>query len=87
MNARGLIFAAPLVGTAILRAGQRSVNVVLRSIQKDVTFQPTDMIVANWPVRVGQVFGHHPPINASPGQPAEYRFRHPALISCEHARL
>ena len=46
----------PLVGTAILRAGQRSVNVVLRSIQKDVTFQPTDMIVANWPVRVGQVF-------------------------------
>jgi multidrug efflux pump subunit AcrA (membrane-fusion protein) len=46
----------PLVGTAILRAGQRSVNVVLRSIQKDVSFQPTDMIVANWPVRVGQVF-------------------------------
>src|SRR6185437_16470915 len=25
-------------------------------IQKDVTFQPTDMIVAKWPVRVGQVF-------------------------------
>jgi hypothetical protein len=46
----------PLVGTAILKAGQTSVNVVLRSIQKDVTFQPTDMIVAKWPVRVGQVF-------------------------------
>ncbi len=46
----------PLVGTAILKAGQRSVDVVLRSIQKDVTFQPTDMIVARWPVRVGQVF-------------------------------
>jgi hypothetical protein len=46
----------PLVGTAILKAGQKSVNVVLRSIQKDVIFQPTDMIVAKWPVRIGQVF-------------------------------
>jgi multidrug efflux pump subunit AcrA (membrane-fusion protein) len=46
----------PLVGTAILKAGQKSVNVVLRSIRKDVTFQPTDMIVAKWPVRIGQVF-------------------------------
>ena len=46
----------PLVGTAILEAGQKSVDVVLRSIQKDVTFQPTDMIVAKWPVRIGQVF-------------------------------
>jgi hypothetical protein len=46
----------PLVGTAILEAGQKSVKVVLRSIQKDVVFQPTDMIVAKWPVRIGQVF-------------------------------
>jgi multidrug efflux pump subunit AcrA (membrane-fusion protein) len=46
----------PLVGTAILRAGQRRVDVVLRSIQKDVTFQPTDMVAAAWPVRIGQVF-------------------------------
>jgi multidrug efflux pump subunit AcrA (membrane-fusion protein) len=46
----------PLVGTAILEAGEKSVNVVLRSIQKDVIFQPTDMIVAKWPVRIGQVF-------------------------------
>jgi hypothetical protein len=46
----------PLVGTAILKAGQKSVRVVLRSIQKDVIFQPTDMIVAKWPVRIGQVF-------------------------------
>jgi multidrug efflux pump subunit AcrA (membrane-fusion protein) len=46
----------PLVGTAILKAGNKSVNVVLRSIQKDVIFQPTDMIVAKWPVRIGQVF-------------------------------
>jgi multidrug efflux pump subunit AcrA (membrane-fusion protein) len=46
----------PLVGTALLRAGQTSVSVQLRSIQKDVVFQPTDIIVAKWPTRVGQVF-------------------------------
>jgi multidrug resistance efflux pump len=46
----------PLVGTAILAAGQTQVTVTLRSIKKDVLFLPTDMIVANWPVRVGQVF-------------------------------
>jgi len=46
----------PLVGTTVLKAGQTSVVVTLRSIQKDVQFMPTDMIVANWPVRVGQVF-------------------------------
>ena len=46
----------PLLGTALLKAGQTQVTVVLRSIEKDVTFEPTDMIVAHWPVRVGQVF-------------------------------
>jgi len=46
----------PLLGTALLRAGQTQVTVTLRSIQKDVTFIPTDMIVGNWPIRVGQVF-------------------------------
>jgi multidrug efflux pump subunit AcrA (membrane-fusion protein) len=46
----------PLVGTALLPAGHRTVTVTLRSIQKDVTFAPTDMIVASWPIRVGQVF-------------------------------
>jgi len=46
----------PLLGTAILRAGQTQVTVTLRSIQKDVVFVPTDMIVGNWPIRVGQVF-------------------------------
>jgi multidrug efflux pump subunit AcrA (membrane-fusion protein) len=46
----------PLLGTAILRAGQTQVTVVLRSIQKDVVFVPTDMIVGRWPIRVGQVF-------------------------------
>ncbi len=28
---------------------------VLQSIQTDVTFQPTDMIVGQWPTRIGQV--------------------------------
>ena len=46
----------PLLGVALLPAGRTSVTVVLRSIQKDVTFQPTDMIVAKWPTRIGQVF-------------------------------
>lgn len=46
----------PLLGTALLRAGQAQVSVTLRSIQKDVVFVPTDMIVANWPIRVGEVF-------------------------------
>jgi len=46
----------PLVGTALLKAGQTQVSVVLQSIQSDVTFEPTDMIVGQWPIRVGQVF-------------------------------
>ena len=35
----------PLVGTALLKAGQTQVTVVLQSIQTNVTFEPTDMIV------------------------------------------
>lgn len=46
----------PLTGTAILPAGRTSVVVVLHTINRGVTFQPTDMIVGNWPIRVGQVF-------------------------------
>jgi len=46
----------PLLGTALLRAGQTRVTVTLRSIQKDVVFVPTDMIVGRWPTRVGEVF-------------------------------
>jgi hypothetical protein len=46
----------PLVGTALLKAGQTTVTVVLQSLEKDVVFEPTDMIVANWPIRVGQVY-------------------------------
>ena len=46
----------PLVGTALLKAGQTRVTVVLQSIQNNVTFDPTDMIVGQWPTRIGQVF-------------------------------
>lgn len=44
---------APLTGTTIMPAGQRSVNVPLRTIDDDVVFRPTDMIVGEWPIRVG----------------------------------
>jgi multidrug efflux pump subunit AcrA (membrane-fusion protein) len=46
----------PLVGAALLQAGQSQVTVVLQSLRTDVTFEPTDMIVGHWPTRVGQVF-------------------------------
>jgi hypothetical protein len=45
----------PLTGTAVLPAGQTSVNVVLRTINRNVVFDPLDMIVGDWPIRVGQV--------------------------------
>jgi len=46
----------PLVGTALLKAGQTQVTVVLQSLESNVVFDPTDMIVDQWPIRVGQVF-------------------------------
>jgi hypothetical protein len=46
----------PLLGTAVLRAGQREVTVTLRSLQRDVAFRPTDIVVGTWPIRIGQVF-------------------------------
>ncbi len=46
----------PLVGTALLKAGHTQVTVVLQSLESNVTFEPTDMIVGQWPIRVGQVF-------------------------------
>ncbi len=46
----------PLLGTALLRAGQRQVTVVLQTLRTDVMFEPTDMIVGSWPTRVGTVF-------------------------------
>jgi multidrug efflux pump subunit AcrA (membrane-fusion protein) len=46
----------PLVGAALLRAGQSQTTVVLQSLRTDVTFAPTDMIVGQWPTAVGQIF-------------------------------
>ncbi len=46
----------PLIGTALLKAGQTTVTVTLSSIQKNVAFEPTDMIVGQWPIRIDQVF-------------------------------
>ena len=46
----------PLLGTALLQAGQSRVTVVLQTLRTDVMFEPTDMIVGTWPTRVGQVF-------------------------------
>ncbi len=46
---------AVVTGTALLRAGERSVTVEIRTINDDVVFMPGDMVVAAWPVRVGTV--------------------------------
>jgi hypothetical protein len=46
----------PMLGTTVLPAGQTTVTVTLLSIRKDVVFQPTDMIVGHWPIRIGQTF-------------------------------
>ncbi len=45
----------PVPGAALLLAGQTQVSVVLQSIQTNISFEPTDMIVGQWPTRVGTV--------------------------------
>jgi multidrug efflux pump subunit AcrA (membrane-fusion protein) len=42
-------------GTVIMRAGASSVTVTIDTLDDDVVLQPSDMIVASWPVRVGPV--------------------------------
>lgn len=44
-----------LTGTTILRAGEASVDIPIRTIADDVVFLPGDMVVARWPARVGSV--------------------------------
>ena len=44
----------PLTGAALLAAGQTQVTVTLQSLQRNITFEPTDMIVGTWPTRVGR---------------------------------
>jgi len=44
-----------LSGTAIMPAGSSSVSVLIKTIADDVIFLPSDMIVADWPARIGTV--------------------------------
>ena len=44
-----------LEGSALMKAGEVSVEVPIRSLRDDVFFMPGDMIVATWPARVGRV--------------------------------
>jgi hypothetical protein len=44
-----------LTGTVLLRAGQTEAAVPIRTLDDDVVFLPSDMIVADWPARVGTV--------------------------------
>jgi multidrug efflux pump subunit AcrA (membrane-fusion protein) len=44
-----------LAGTVVLPAGQRSVTVEVVTIDDDVVFRPGDMVVADWPARIGTV--------------------------------
>ena len=44
-----------LTGTVIMRAGTSKVGVTIQTIDDDVVFLPSDMVVADWPARVGKV--------------------------------
>ena len=44
-----------LSGTIIMRAGTAKVSVEVSTIDDDVIFLPSDMVVAEWPARVGTV--------------------------------
>ncbi len=44
-----------VTGSALLAAGQTRIEVAIRTIQDDVVFMPGDMVVADWPTRVGEV--------------------------------
>ena len=45
----------PLTGTVLLPAGQTVADVPLLTLNTDVVFIPTDMVVAHWPTRVSKV--------------------------------
>ena len=44
-----------LSGTIIMRAGSSSVTVPINVINDDLIFKPSDMLVADWPARIGKV--------------------------------
>ena len=45
----------PLTGTVVLHRGQTSAGIAVLTVNEDVTFHPTDMIVGKWPTRLGQM--------------------------------
>lgn len=44
-----------LAGTVLMRKGARTVSVTIQVLNDDVVFLPSDMVVADWPARVGTV--------------------------------
>lgn len=46
----------PVPSSIVLHAGQRTATVSLHTLNRNVVFEPTDMIAGAWPIRVGQVF-------------------------------
>ncbi|MEO0494406.1 MAG: Calx-beta domain-containing protein [Actinomycetota bacterium] len=47
---------AVLTGTVTFPAGARQIDLFVQTLDDDVIFVPSDMIIANWPARVGTVF-------------------------------
>ena len=44
-----------LSGVVVMRAGTRSVSITITTLKNGVIFQPSDMLVANWPSRIGTI--------------------------------
>ena len=44
-----------LTGTVVMRTGHSQVSVGIKTIDDDVVFLPSDMVVADWPARIGSV--------------------------------
>lgn len=42
-------------GTVVMRAGTSSVSVTIDTLDDDVVFHPSDMVVASWPAQVGRI--------------------------------
>ena len=51
----GVDFAV-LTGTVTFPAGAREVTILVQTLDDDVIFVPSDMIIGDWPARVGTVF-------------------------------
>ena len=44
-----------LTGSALLKSGEMSLDIPVRSLEDDIIFKPGDMVVADWPARIGRV--------------------------------